>query len=569
MKQYQPLYLKYRPQILEELVGQEFIKKTLSNAITYNKIVHAYLFCGPRGTGKTSCARILAKSLNCEKGMTISPCGECTSCSAIQNSNSLDVIEIDAASHRKVEDAEDLITRVNLGTYGSRYKIYIVDEVHMLTDHAFNALLKTIEEPPKNVIFILATTEDHKVIPTVISRCQRFDFKPVSFSLIEKRILELAKKENISIDESIAKFISKRSLGCLRDAVSLLDQISVLQEDNKKIDPKNVFEIFGSIDKGFLIKFISALVSFDKKNAINLGEELVTSGKDISEIIKSMLEVLIDLGKAKLDENYKNELSKEIGDELSLLDKVSENHIFKIIDSLQDAQSKLRFAFSQELQFMTEIISLLDEDILFPLADLRKRIEILEQNPGSKEVSRQGSKETSSSLSLQAEQSEARQSHSNLPETSKEIASPVISEPSYNDVKVQSSGLRSNLDSTWNKVVNLISSNPTKTLLTQSGSYLTVLSEDLIEISLSKDMFLPRLEKDEKKKEMILKAVKEVSGFEPRTIRFKVLPREEVKKQESTSSPTLQPSGSTAAGSGNDDDFTRAIKDLLGAKEIN
>ena len=156
MQQYQPLYLKYRPQKLSELVGQEVVKRTLLNAITHNKIVHAYLFCGPKGTGKTSTARILAKSLNCEKGITADPCGKCVSCTSVTNGNSLDVTEIDAASRRKVEDVEDLINRVNLGTYGSRYKIYIVDEVHMLTDHAFNALLKTLEEPPNNVIFILA-----------------------------------------------------------------------------------------------------------------------------------------------------------------------------------------------------------------------------------------------------------------------------------------------------------------------------------------------------------------------------------------------------------------------------
>ena len=169
MKQYHPLYLKYRPQKLSELIGQGVVTRTLTNAIFYNKIVHAYLFCGPRGTGKTSCARILAKSLNCESGITVEPCGKCVSCQSITEGNSLDVIEIDAASHRKVEDAEDLISRVSLGTYGSRFKVYIIDEVHMLTDHAFNALLKTIEEPPPNVIFILATTEEYKVILTIIS----------------------------------------------------------------------------------------------------------------------------------------------------------------------------------------------------------------------------------------------------------------------------------------------------------------------------------------------------------------------------------------------------------------
>ena len=238
MKQYQPLYLKYRPQKLSELIGQEVVTKTLTNAILYNKIVHAYLFCGPRGTGKTSTARILAKSLNCQSGITTTPCEKCESCQSIIRGNSLDVIEIDAASHRKVEDAEDLINRVSLGTYGSRFKIYIIDEVHMLTDHAFNALLKTLEEPPPNVIFILATTEEYKIIPTIISRCQKLDFKPVFQKDLEEKINDIANHEKIKIDQTILRFISKRSHGCLRDAVSLLDQISVLQVEDKPIDSK-------------------------------------------------------------------------------------------------------------------------------------------------------------------------------------------------------------------------------------------------------------------------------------------------------------------------------------------
>ena len=268
MKQYQPLYLKYRPQKLSGVIGQEVVTKTLSNAILYNKIVHAYLFCGPRGTGKTSTARILAKSLNCQSGLTLEPCENCISCKSIIQGNSLDVIEIDAASHRKVEDAEDLINRVNLATYGSRFKIYIIDEVHMLTDHAFNALLKTLEEPPKNVIFILATTEDYKVIPTIISRCQKLDFKPVSTDELEQKIKEIAHKEKINIDQAIINFISKRSCGCLRDAISLLDQISILQVDEKLVDPKEVFKLFGSVDRVTLFDLSESILSLKRKKQL-------------------------------------------------------------------------------------------------------------------------------------------------------------------------------------------------------------------------------------------------------------------------------------------------------------
>ena len=385
MKQYQPLYLKYRPQKLSELVGQEVVTKTLSNAISYNKIVHAYLFCGPRGTGKTSTARILAKSLNCCKDVacyvpTLEPCGKCVSCQSITNGNSLDVTEIDAASHRKVEDAEDLINRVSLGTYGSRFKIYIIDEVHMLTDHAFNALLKTLEEPPKNVIFILATTEEYKVIPTIISRCQKLDFKPVVQDQLEKRVREIVQKEKINIDETIINFIAKRSDGCMRDAISLLDQISVLQLENKPISPNEVFELFGTVNRAGLFKLIESVLSFDRKKSVDLAEDLIKSGKDISELFKDLLELIIDLAKAKIDPEYKKKLKLELSGDLSILDKISQGHLLKIIDRLHDTQSKLRFALSQELQFMADVMSMLDEDFLVSVSDLKERIERLEGN---------------------------------------------------------------------------------------------------------------------------------------------------------------------------------------------
>ena len=185
---YVPLYRKYRPQTLDKLVGQEHIKKTLTSAIELGKIAHAFLFTGPRGTGKTSTARILAKSLNCKNGPTIHPCGECESCRDITNSVPIDVIEIDAASNRKVEDTQSILEKIQYVPVNGRYKIYIIDEVHMLTNHAFNALLKTLEEPPENVIFILATTEVHKVLDTIKSRCQRFDFRRITTDDIVKHL---------------------------------------------------------------------------------------------------------------------------------------------------------------------------------------------------------------------------------------------------------------------------------------------------------------------------------------------------------------------------------------------
>ncbi|GEM_PF-2129069 len=559
MKQYQPLYLKYRPQKLSELIGQEVVTKTLSNAITYNKIVHAYLFCGPRGTGKTSTARILAKSLNCEKGTTVDPCGKCTSCHSITIGNSLDVIEIDAASHRKVEDAEDLINRVSLGTYGSRFKIYIIDEVHMLTDHAFNALLKTLEEPPKNVIFILATTEEYKVIPTIISRCQKLEFKPVFQTELEKRIRAVASEEKINIDDSIVDFISKRSHGCLRDAISLLDQISVLQNENKPISPKEVFELFGTVDRNTLFNLLVAVLGFKRKNAVDLAEELIKSGKDIGELFKNLLELIIDLGKAKIDSEYKKILSTELNNDLKLLENITHGHLLKIIDRLHDSQSKLRFALSQELQFMVEIMSMIDEDFLISVTELKERVKKLEIEKGIGNKVNVGSNE--------------------LKTVKTTVKEEIIKPQDLKTLEAQdfkTSGLQ-DLDFIWKNTVSLIESNPTKTLLMQSGSYLLNLTDEIIEIGLSKDMFLPRLEQDTKKKEMLLKAVKLASNKEPKVIRFRIMPRENpiqfkaepvlsltAEEQIITSTEVKK----TPVKSHSDNEFTAAIKDLLGAKEI-
>ena len=243
-KNYIPLYRKYRPQAIEQIVGQEHIKKALANAIQMDRISHAYLFTGPRGTGKTSTARIFAKSLNCEKGPTISPCSECENCKNITNSIPIDVIEIDAASNRSVNDADEIIQKVALAPVQSRYKIYIIDEVHMLTNQAFNALLKTLEEPPKNVIFILATTEVHKVLDTIKSRCQRFDFKRITTDDITRHLRYIADSEKINITDEALSYIAQNSAGGMRDSIALLDQLSVLNstEEAISVDDINKFK---------------------------------------------------------------------------------------------------------------------------------------------------------------------------------------------------------------------------------------------------------------------------------------------------------------------------------------
>ena len=293
-EKYIPLYRKYRPQTLEEVVGQAHIKKALTNAISMNKISHAYLFTGPRGTGKTSTARIFAKSLNCKEGPTIHPCGVCENCVDITNSVPMDVIEIDAASNRKVEDAQNILEKVMYAPVNSRYKIYIIDEVHMLSNTAFNALLKTLEEPPKNVIFILATTEVHKVLDTIKSRCQRFDFRRITTDDIVKHLRYISDKEGINITDDALFTIAKNSAGGMRDSIALLDQLSIL-DDEEAISTDDINNLLGRISFDTLNELSDAIVDSNPQNAIEILEKIYNSGNEPSQILNNLMDYFKNL----------------------------------------------------------------------------------------------------------------------------------------------------------------------------------------------------------------------------------------------------------------------------------
>lgn len=293
-EKYIPLYRKYRPKNLQEVVGQDHIKKALENAINLNRISHAYLFTGPRGTGKTSIARILAKSLNCKEGPTLTPCEKCPSCIDVKNSTLIDVIEIDAASNRKVEDAQNILEKIQYVPVNGRYKIYIIDEVHMLTNHAFNALLKTLEEPPENVIFILATTEPQKVLETITSRCQRFDFRRITTDDIINHLKNVAKSEKIKIEDDALFTIAKNSAGGMRDSLALLDQVSVLS-NSKSITSDDVNKLLGRISFDTLNKLCDNIIQSKPQDAIELLEQIYNSGNEPSQILTNLLGYLKNL----------------------------------------------------------------------------------------------------------------------------------------------------------------------------------------------------------------------------------------------------------------------------------
>ena len=296
---YLALYRKYRSRTFDELAGQEFIVKTLQNSLKNGEISHAYLFCGPRGTGKTSMARLFAKALNCETGVG-NICNECSNCEMINDGSHPDIVEIDAASNSSVEQIRTLIEKIKYSPIKGKYKVYIIDEVHMLSNSAFNALLKTLEEPPADVVFILATTEPHKILPTIISRCQRYDFSKISDLDIKNRLLEIMDQENIKCDIDALNEIIKLSDGCMRDALSILDQLVAFT--NKEIHYSDLLKVFGLVSLSSQKEFLKAIFKGEMEVAIEKYHEYVSGGADILRLNTNFIDDLKDiLDKRKYD----------------------------------------------------------------------------------------------------------------------------------------------------------------------------------------------------------------------------------------------------------------------------
>lgn len=333
------LYRKYRPQTFADVVGQEHVKKILSQEIKRGEIAHAFLFMGPRGVGKTTLARILAKSLNClnRKKGEYEPCNKCANCAAINKGSDFDIIEIDAASHTGVDNVrENIISVSKIASAPNKNKVFIIDEVHMLSTSAFNALLKTLEEPPKNVYFILATTEIHKVPQTIISRCQRFDFKKISFNGMVGRLKKIVDEEKVKIDEKILQNITYNSDGCLRDAESLLAQ--VLSLDEKEITLEQAEIVLPVSDMNLIFSLVEMLVKKDAKGAITLVNESVTGGTDIIKMTQGIIELMRKIIFVKINPEL-NEFTKEFDDTMikkvsEIAEMIDEGRIFNIIDIL-------------------------------------------------------------------------------------------------------------------------------------------------------------------------------------------------------------------------------------------
>lgn len=353
---YQVFARKYRPQTFDDLVGQEHVVRTLKNAVEQNRLAHAYLFVGPRGIGKTSTARILAKALNCIHGPTITPCGECDSCREITAGNSLDVLEIDGASNNGVEQVRELRDNVRYAPARSRFKIYIIDEVHMLTSQAFNALLKTLEEPPAHVKFIFATTEPQKVLPTILSRCQRFDLHRIPANLIAKHLQFIAGKETVQLEPAAAHAIARGAEGGLRDAESMLDQLVAFCGET--IGENDVLNVFGFTSEQTVAALSEKILRADPPGALALLDEQAAAGKDMMKLMSDLIAHLRDLlvyqvKPDALSAEAAPELQSSLGTEAAL---VETDRLLELIEQFAAAEGRMKWAPNKKLHFEVAVI---------------------------------------------------------------------------------------------------------------------------------------------------------------------------------------------------------------------
>jgi DNA polymerase-3 subunit gamma/tau len=375
---YEVFARKYRPQTFDDLVGQAHVSRTLKNAVAQNRLAHAYLFVGPRGVGKTSTARILAKSLNCVKGPTVTPCGECDNCREIAAGNSLDVIEIDGASNNSVEDVRQLRENVRYAPAKGRYKIYLIDEVHMLSPAAFNALLKTLEEPPEHVKFIFATTEPQKVLPTILSRCQRFDLHRIPANLIAKHLQFIAGKEKITLEPAAAHAIARGAEGGLRDAESMLDQLVAFC--GEKISENDVLDVFGFTSEQTVVDLTGRILRGETPDAIDLLHQQSEAGKDMMRLMSDLIAYLRDLlvFKAKPDA-LKEDVEVDVQTSLAThAELVTTDRLLELVDQFAAAEGRMKWAPNKKLHFEVAIIKAIQslgqatlDEVIEKLGELR------------------------------------------------------------------------------------------------------------------------------------------------------------------------------------------------------
>ena len=357
---YTALYRKFRPDEFEDVKGQDAIVRTLKNQINADRIGHAYLFCGTRGTGKTTVAKIFAKAVNCEHPVDGSPCGECAMCKSIAAGTSMNVIEIDAASNNGVDNIREIREEVTYRPTEGKYKVYIIDEVHMLSIGAFNALLKTLEEPPEYVIFILATTEAHKIPITILSRCQRYDFKRISIETIAARLRELIDKEGWDVEDKAVRYIAKMADGSMRDSLSLLDQCAAFYM-NETLTYDHVLEVLGAVDTEVFSRLLRQLLAMDVHQVIETVDELVMQGRELSQLAADFTWYLRNLLLVKSSDNMEDVLDVS-SENLALLKEeaqmIDSDTLIRYIRIFSDLTNQLKYATQKRVLLEVTLIKL-------------------------------------------------------------------------------------------------------------------------------------------------------------------------------------------------------------------
>ena len=378
---YMALYRKWRPDTFEEVKGQDHVVTTLKNQIINNRIGHAFLFCGTRGTGKTSIAKLFAKAVNCEHPVNGSPCNECAACRAIADGSSMNVIEIDAASNNGVDNIRQIREEVQYSPSEGKYKVYIIDEVHMLTQGAFNALLKTLEEPPSYVIFILATTESHKIPITISSRCQKYEFRRISVETISDRLMELLGREQIAAEKKAIDYIAKAADGSMRDALSILDQC-IAFNIGKKLTYENVLDTIGAVDIDVFARLLDCVIRLDVVGAIDLVDEVVWQGRELSRFVSEFTWFLrnVLLVKVSPEADQKLDMSAENLERLrQLAAQLETDALIRYINIFSDTSANIKYAVQKRIVLELAVIKLCKPEMETDYSALLDRVRVLEQ----------------------------------------------------------------------------------------------------------------------------------------------------------------------------------------------